>query len=798
MAMSGRKKVATHTHTDKDVKQAAAYDVERPPRTGVPASEVIIDADAESQTTLEDMSWAQKYQIYVEGSVFYAKDKTGIIVSQSADAHVVFQWIADNAPNMTYVDLNDGTYPDVHVVVTDKKIVWEGDGRAITIIKPKTGYVAFTLTSAAAFFDNAGGIRHLSIDAPLVANGKGILLHKVSYVECTDVAISTTGNAFEVQFGYNNRFILCDGRSSGGSAFKVDPPAGQISADTYFTDCSGKDSLYGFNFQVGSNGFHCINCLAMGNSTAAFYHKGVESGGWHNNSVADQNAGDGFVFEDETTHMCETIQMSNCWTRSNRYGMWLKGSYASQGIVDLQCSNVVVANNTKAGIRVEGYVQDAKFQGTIRDNDTSNGTDDDATNILVINDPQQIEFANCQIGYIYSAPSNRKDVARVVMTTGAHRNTIVRFDNCTLRDATSSAKALVGLKNTSATYTMDIRFGNNNPVDQNVLLPYEIEAGSTGTISVKKYQSDVQLGENLARNGDFEYDLDKDAVPDFWAKYTAAGAGSIGQFAADQILGKYSCRVNANAYSAIAALSDYIPCDPNKPLYLEVQSKPSVNNANVKIEVYIYGYDINLGFIGAKSISNGSRSTSAWTKDTMTTTPATDAAFGANRANIRYIRIGLYDNGSSFSIASYILFDAVYLSLQRAAVATNGTVGASGTLSGSPVAVGASAWTTIGTITVAAEEIEEFLVDFYIVSNEQHIVQVRLRDNTDSIYYPSTNGIDCPVLLSYSGSYYSDKCQIPIPKNVKSHTIYVQLFTTDAATYTLDTTYWGHSPHTHI
>ena len=178
----------------------------------------------------------------------------------------------------------------------------------------------------------------------------------------------------------------------------------------------------------------------------------------------------------------------------------------------------------------------------------------------------------------------------------------------------------------------------------------------------------TEPSENLLRNADFEIDLNADTVPDNWMKYEAAGTGSIAVYTTDQMKGKQSCKVNANASSTVAALSDAVPFDPNKGVYIEVYSKPSVNNINVKIEVFIYGYaQDKTTMIGEKHVSNGSRSPSAWTKDSFSTTPATDVAFGANRANIRYLRLALYCHGGSYGSASYVLFDCVRLSLQAAA-----------------------------------------------------------------------------------------------------------------------------------
>jgi hypothetical protein len=74
----------------------------------------------------------------------------------------------------------------------------------------------------------------------------------------------------------------------------------------------------------GANGFHVIDCLAMQNTVAGFGVEGTYSGGWFVNAIADQNAGDGFIIQDTALHTAEEIQMINCWSRSNRYGLWVK------------------------------------------------------------------------------------------------------------------------------------------------------------------------------------------------------------------------------------------------------------------------------------------------------------------------------------------------------------------------------------------------------------------------------------------------------------------------------------------
>jgi hypothetical protein len=314
--------------------------------------------------------------------------------------------------------------------------------------------------------------------------------------------------------------------------------------------------------------------------------------------------------------------------------------------------------------------------------------------------------------------------------------------------------------------------------------------------------------ENLISNYAFELDRDGDGVPDYWSYYAAAGSGSIATNIADQVSGQQSCKVNAAASSNIAAVSDKVPIDPTKSLHFECQSKPSKTDVRVKVDIFIYGYDRLGAYVGAKSISNFFRSTTVWTKDTIDTNPSTDATWsyapGKSYLDIRYCSVGLYCNSSIYpNSTSYVLFDEVYLSYQRAATPTSSLVAATqgyGYQTLTPTAIETFYYST--TFLVPNED-HELWIGYCRVKNTGTSalgLECFIYDETDALWYPggtlSTNyGI---YLDSAVGD--SDMLVVMIPKNVKGHTLkwaFFNWFANVGGAIKIYRSGHGHSPHTH-
>lgn len=1135
MSLSARKKVAEHQHTTDEVKQARKYVCNRPKSLGIPASEIVMNATEDATTYLSNMTWAQSYEISTDGTNFIGKNKTGVVVSTDPDANVVFQDIVDIAPEGTLINIRDGTFPELHVVVTDKRLKFQGDGIGGTFLKPKSGYYALTFEGSAVGVNYAytGYVNDLTITGAGIANAYGLKLRRIGYAMVKNVVIRVDKNAFLNEMGYNNRYTDCVSEGTNGYAFFFQGSGAELCEDQWLTNCLAEDSAYGFFFGDGANGFQLNSCGAYGCSVACFNLEGVWSGGWANNCWADNSSGDGWIIKASATHISSALQLSNIWGTACARGLVVTGASASRYVDALQISGSFNSNK-RCGIKLEGYISNSKFNVIANNNNTDNVLTDEATNLLIYQGCQQVTFSSSQFNALQGA--SRKETVRLVMDSNAGRNQITNFYNCILGDAIP-AKAKFGIKNIHASYALQLYIGGNRGIDNALQDQYIIDAASTGTINVYNlasylssgstfptapfigqyfYREDLnvlyrytgtawnpvhnttgegttfptskQVGdiffrtdegklykwngilwmeyllltstggnlvsnsdfevpslsqqvnpygwttavwagaptfgrttsdpvsgaccistrnnppsdygswygdyfpvlpsrpylfsgycmtshsgrkaeigivwcnknktvissqyletnslswtrlskvitapanatyglielrgyassgstvtysydnikfvelsvsgstfptnpivgdifyhetytqsfrydpdspspkvsgwvpltrvthsgttaeraaasvvtgdfwfdtdqnsmyrwtgtewffmgtalatvqgtepsENLLRNAEFEIDLNADGVPDNWAYYADVGAGSIAVYATDQMKGKQSCKVSANVASRTYALSDFIPFDPTKPVYVECYSKPSVNNINVKVELFLYGYDKNKGFIGAKYTSNGSRSPSVWTKDSFSTTPATDTDYGANRANIRYLRVGLFCNGSAYGSTSYVLFDGVILSGQKGLESTAGTVGGIQAGASVPEKTIGTSWVDIANFIVS-ENVECYFVRVIF----HRIYQTDTVDHDDNLYvelvidgveYPSSTGSLSEFILPASGvqTGFPVTFMITVPKNINGKTIYIKAKSPRQTIYSL-VAYegWGHSPHTH-
>jgi hypothetical protein len=218
--------------------------------------------------------------------------------------------------------------------------------------------------------------------------------------------------------------------------------------------------------------------------------------------------------------------------------------------------------------------------------------------------------------------------------------------------------------------------------------------------------------------------------------------------------------------------------------------------------LYLYGYDKDLVYQGAESFTApGSRNITVWYKDIVETMIAGNTNFLLNGANVRYVRIGLYCNAELYAGAANVRFSDIVLSTIRKAAPTAGVVGANSQSSLSPSAVPSSSWTTVDTITPSTD-VESYFVDISsypaITISGSHSRKWRIYDETDGAYYPDVNGIWNSIRSE--NPHQTDFAFICIGKNVKSHTLRVQLYHTvgSSTNWFLIHTEWGFSPHTHV
>lgn len=142
---------------------------------------------------------------------------------------------------------------------------------------------------------------------------------------------------------------------------------------------------------------------------------------------------------------------------------------------------------------------------------------------------------------------------------------------------------------------------------------------------------------------------------------------------------------------------------------------------------------------------------------------------------------------------------------QNTAAQTNagGTVGGPASAGYTAVVVpGNGTWTTLATPPCSAD------CDLYVLQTHFRvtaanfagdiITRIRLYDETDGLYYPSSLGIEIEM-WSDIYNYYAHHAVFTVPKNVNGHTLRLQFRqdTTYNMTLTGRDCYWGHSPHTH-
>ena len=304
-------------------------------------------------------------------------------------------------------------------------------------------------------------------------------------------------------------------------------------------------------------------------------------------------------------------------------------------------------------------------------------------------------------------------------------------------------------------------------------------------------------GENLISNADFERDIDEDNIPDFWFKYEAEGTGDIALETTDSRIGKQSIKIIADTVtSAVAGLSRYIRVDPNNTYYWETYSKPQhLNNSDVHI--VLYGYNSSKTYVGEKIVvNNQSRDNTTWTKDSNIVTPATDTDFGADRALIRYMRIGLYC-ATPTTASAYVLFDEVIFSLQRAALPTEGVIATSAPsscISNFELAISPN-WTNIFTISPSGNtECYFIFVRLEAYDTTSNGTMVSIKATMDGQDYPLDAGLS--ALVGFNAG--STTWLLTIPQDVNGKTITIKGQANLSGRHISGCRYgWGHSPHSH-
>lgn len=425
-----------------------------------------------------------------DGSGWFRYTTNGQSKYSSTNASKVLDFAKGNLTGGGKIHLASGTYTDISCTVTDLSIIFEGDGPT-TILKPLASSYAITFTSATSYI-NPGGVKDLMINGSDITGSCGVKFDDVQYgflenlvIHIKSVGVLLTGNAASSAYNTKLRNVVVFGGSTAGSiGFQISPLSGQVCADADFSQCYVHDTDYGFKFTVGANGWRLENCGVLGAAIAGYWSEGAYSGGWMSGCFADQCAGDGFYFTDTATQISADIMLVNCWAASCSYGLYAIGNFVGYGVNDLLVVNSIFFVNNLAGVRLEKYVEHAKFSNCIiRDNDISNVSTIDATNFLIYNGPLYVEVYDSHIGWYYTNITNRAYVARVWQDASSPRSTIARFEQNTFMDSNNATKAKLGLNNTHVTYSINLFFSSNYAVENEPSINALVtEGSSTGII----------------------------------------------------------------------------------------------------------------------------------------------------------------------------------------------------------------------------------------------------------------------------------------------------------------------------
>lgn len=125
-------------------------------------------------------------------------------------------------------------------------------------------------------------------------------------------------------------------------------------------------------------------------------------------------------------------------------------------------------------------------------------------------------------------------------------------------------------------------------------------------------------------------------------------------------------------------------------------------------------------------------------------------------------------------------------------------VAASYSIAPIPITVPSGTWTTIGTLNPSGDH-DIYFVHISTSYFSQRTVFVRVYDETDSLYYPDSAGLEAYEDTGNADDRLLFNPFITIPKNVSGHTLRIQYYHLAGAdrSVNLRAKGWGQSPHTH-
>ena len=323
-----------------------------------------------------------------------------------------------------------------------------------------------------------------------------------------------------------------------------------------------------------------------------------------------------------------------------------------------------------------------------------------------------------------------------------------------------------------------------------------LDAVNEDTISIA-IVPETAPSENLLVNSGFERDVNADGVPDNWTLYQQIGTGSLILDTTDGVKGKQCLKVTADTTaSTIWAMSEFFTVNQLKRYFIEAWYKcERANNADVSIVIYYYRADKTTLNEMDYVITHGNGLTT-WQKFSKVST--------STLATSKYGRILLGVKTPTVA-PSYILFDDIICSLQRAVSPTAGIVASTGGTVMSPptVTCGYAVWTLgsdAGTTrwTVPSADTEEYFVQLNFWLSSAVVFLYRIYDETAGVYYPYNSVSDAthqPALLGTQATGI-----ITIPNNVNGHILRLDIYIQTGGSSVNVGVYratWGHSPHQH-
>jgi hypothetical protein len=408
-----------------------------------------------------------------------------------ADANAVIQAAIGGIISGGVIQINAGTYDHVHVTVTDKNIIFIGEGPA-TIIKPPQDSYAFTFTSAAGM-QFPCGVHNLKIDGTAHTNTRGIYVYNVEHTTFSELEVLVTRYGFF--FGgnvanaaghpslTNINIVISDATGVGVLVAPTGVVLASVSCRSVYIN-GGNTGGWGFKFLYGANGPSLVQCGVAGMIEAGFYFAGSYSGGSLVDCFADAMLlGTGYYFTDTADALgyIHGFTLQNCWAGTCLRGIYIIGSTAANGVFDMSIQGYFFLSQG-VGIRIEGYVYDIRIHDSIiRDNDGANVATDEKTNILIIDGPQFIFIDDCSVGWYLTAPAGRGYAMRLVNSATAPRSMLAFLRKNWIYDVNTTSNGHVGQKNEHAGFTIESYVNENTCYAENPTADtMRTEAGNTG------------------------------------------------------------------------------------------------------------------------------------------------------------------------------------------------------------------------------------------------------------------------------------------------------------------------------